>query len=147
MIVIDRVVKKLIQLGYDPEKKVEGTLSDVYNIARGHLHGLVLFSGRVIANSGFISVLENDHLYVTSSKIDKECSLYISPLWKRTKEEYIRMYGVQTNDHIRIEDKVIGNIDNFSLIVEDARERPVAIFEFQKRGNMLYVPRKSDGEE
>ena len=140
-----RVVKRLVDFGYDPERSVKGTPTDVYNIARGHLNGLVLFGGRVIAKAGFMTVLENDHLFVTNSKVDKEYSLYISPLWKRIKEEYIRMYEVQTNDNISIEEKVIGNIDGFSLIVEDARQRPVATFEFYKKKNeMLYVPKRSN---
>ncbi len=139
-----RVIKKLNSLGYDPERSAKGTSTDVYNIARGHLNGLVLFSGRVVAKAGFTTLLENDHLHVTNFKVDEERSLYISPLWKRIKEEYIRMSCVQTNDNIRIEDKVIGHIDSFSLIIEDARRRPVATFEFyKKKSEMLYVPRKS----
>ena len=139
-----RVVKKLDGLGYDSERSVKGTTADVYNIACGHLDGLVLFSGRVVAKAGFTTVLENDHLYVANYNADKERSLYISPLWKRIKVEYIRMGGVQTNDNIRIEKKVIGHIDSFSLIIEDARRRPVATFEFYKKDSeMLYVPKKN----
>lgn len=138
----ERVVKKLLELGYDPEKKVNGTSADVYNICKGHLQGLMLFNGRIIADSGFTVVLEDEHLYITNQKVDKENYLFISPLEKRIDVEYISMGGIQLNDHIHVNEKVISTIDSFSLIVEDVRRRPVATFEFWKKGEMLYVPKR-----
>lgn len=86
-------------------------------------------------------MLEDDQICITTSKVDEMRSLYIHPLEKRIKEEYIRM-NVQTSDNIVVEEKVIGNFDAFYLSIRDFREHPVASFEFRKEGGMLYVPKR-----
>lgn len=141
----EHIQQKLLEMGYVPEKATPATPTDVYALFEKHLSGLVLFSGRVIArNLGFTVVLENENMSITTSKIDEERSLYINPLEKRIREEYIRVNGILNNDKIRVEEKVIANLDAFYLSIEDARENKVASFEFQKNGGMLYVPKRSE---
>ena len=138
------LAEKLGTLGYDYEQKVKGTPIDVANICRGHLKGLILLNGRVEAHSGFSTVLEDAHLYAAYSKVGDQGALYISPLQKRIKEEYIRVGGIQISDYIEVlPERVVSNLDSFSLVIKDAREHLVARIEFFKREHeMLYVPKK-----
>lgn len=139
------VIQKLTTLDYNPEKVTEATTTDVTALFGRYLGGVVLFSGRVIAKSlGFAAVLEDKNMCVTTSKVDEERSLYIFPLEKRIKEEYIRVNGIQTTDTILLEEKKISELDAFYLFVEDARKLPIASFEFHKEGGMLYVPKRKE---
>ena len=141
---IPGVVKKLEGLQHAPENAILATPTDVNNLFRLYLGGLVLFSGRVTAKSGFTVVLEDEQICITTCKVDEERSLYIHPLEKRIKGEYIRMNGIQTNDTIQIEEKIIRDLDAFYLAIRDFRNNQVASFEFRKEGRMLYVPKRSN---
>ena len=98
----ERVRQKLLELGYDPERKEKATSTDVYALFKQYLGGLVLFSGRVVAKSDIIMILEDENMYITTTELEDTCSekagkkrsLYISPLEKRIKTEYIRMYNL-----------------------------------------------------
>jgi|SRR3989338_3725973 len=141
---IPRVVKNLADLQYAPENATLATPIDVCALFRQYLGGLVLFSGRVVANSGFTVVLEDEQMCVTTCKVDEERSMYIHPLEKRIKGEYIRMDSIQTNDTVQIEEKIIRDLDTFYLIIRDFRKNIVASFEFRKDGRMLYVPKRAN---
>ena len=116
---IPGVVKKLEGLQHAPENAILATPTDVNNLFRLYLGGLVLFSGRVTAKSGFTVVLEDEQICITTCKVDEERSLYIHPFEKKIRD-----------------------LDAFYLIIRDFRKNQVASFEFRKEGGMLYVPKK-----
>lgn len=137
----EKVKQKLMELRYDPRQSEVATPTDIYTIFRKHLGGLILFSGKAVARSGHITVLEDENICVATSGTGSNRSLYINPLEKRIKEEYISIYDIQLQDNITINEQKISNLDAIILAITDIRQMPIVTFEFYKKGEMLYIPR------
>ena len=133
------VQQKLLEMGYDAEKKQPGSCTDVHTISEGHLEGLVLFSGRVVAKDNIFHALQDNYLLINNVCSGNLVSLYISPLEKRFENDGICFKDIQPTDR-RYIDAVSSN--SFNLVIEDVRKRNLAVFEFFVKGEMLYVPKR-----
>src|SRR3989344_3330650 len=137
------VPRKLLELGYDPERSVSGKPTDVYNISSGHLEGLFLFGGRVVATNNIKTVLEDGCLTVSNVCNRNVVSLYINHLEKRFDDEGISLKDIRPHDRKYIDPaRTSQDLGTFCLVVEDARKNNIATFEFWTKGEMLYVPKR-----
>ncbi len=163
----EKVAQKLLELGYDSARSEEANFGNLVAISRGYMGGLVLFDGDVVYRDrvrvvirdgeGRITIngsrtensnsLYGDFLQRTLDKntvIDPKSgyfsSLYVTPLNKVFKEEGICLDFITPHDIIYVDGI---RKDLFTLVFEDLRRNRFATFEFQKKGEMLYVPKKS----
>ncbi len=134
------IQQKLLGMGYDAEKRQPGSSTDVHTISEGHLEGLVLFSGRVVARDNIFHAFQDNYLLVNNVRTENRVSLYISPLEKRFENDGLCFKDIQPTDRRYIE---VVSSNSFNLVIEDVRKRNLAIFEFFAKGEMLYVPKKS----
>ena len=134
-----QVQQKLLEMGYDAEKIQPGSHTDVHTISEGHLEGLVLFSGRVVARDNIFHALQENYLLVNNVRSENLVSLYISPLEKRFENDGLCFKDIQPTDRRYIE---VVSSNSFNLVIEDVRKRNLAVFEFFVKGEMLYVPKR-----
>ncbi len=162
----DKLVSKLMELGYDTQKREKAAHNNLIAISRGYLGGLVLFEGEVVARDKCITIVRDDggKITFTGSKtenpnslyggllentLEKDTvvdprsgyfsSLYIGPLNKRFKEEGVCLDFICPQDNIYVDGV---RKDRFTLVFEDVRKKRIASFEFWVKGEMLYVPKR-----
>ncbi|MDP3698209.1 MAG: hypothetical protein Q8R47_01340 [Nanoarchaeota archaeon] len=159
----DWVAKKLLELGYDQERKENATYGNLISISRGYLGGLILLEGIVVARDRLSVPICDKNIAVSGFRTQNSNSLYgdlfekksddvvidlqlgyfstlsISPLEKRFDGEGVCLDYISPSDRIYV-GKVRKN--TFTLVFEDIRKNRVASFEFWTKGEMLYVPRK-----
>ncbi len=133
------IQQKLLEMGYDAEKVQPGSYTDICTISEGHLEGLVLFSGRVVARDNIFHALQDNYLLVNNVRTESRVSLYISPLEKRFENDGLYFKDIQPTDRRYIE---VVSSNSFNLVIEDVRKRNLAVFEFFVKGEMLYVPKR-----
>lgn len=140
----ETVQKKLLELGYDPERSEAGSYTDVFAISQGYLKGVALFSGRVVSNI-VTTILDDNYLMASSVRDENLVSMYIGPLEKIFQEEDICLKDMHPSDKRYIDlARTSQELGTFCLVVEDVRKNNIATFEFWIRGKMLYVPKRAD---
>jgi hypothetical protein len=142
----DQVRQTLSALGYDPAegKKIMLSLLPDYmvslcNDSAEQYGGLLLFDGLVKVHCGYKTILADEQMTISGSQVAEAKSLFIKPLEKRIKEEYvqlenineIRMTGMWRTQHrtpLTFEVELIG--------------RSTVSLELWLANGMLYVPGK-----
>ena len=165
----ERIRQKLLELGYDAERREEANDKNLIAISRGFLEGLVLFEGDIIYRDGKIRVVlrdEENAITISGSRTENSnslygdffqrtlgkdtvidprsgyfSSLYVTPLYRRFREEGVCLDFIIPSDRIYV-DGIRNGL--FTLVFEDVRKNCFATFEFQKKGEMLYIPKQSN---
>ncbi len=161
----ENVQRKLLELGYDPERTENATRANLIAISRGYLEGLILFDGRVIARDRLVVPVADNNLTITGFKTQNSNSLYgdlfeskssdvrvidprlgyfstlyVNPLEKRFPGDGVHLDYISPSDRVFVADD---RKNTFTLIIEDLRKNRLASFEFWTKGEMLYVPKKA----
>lgn len=148
------LTQKLLSVEYDFGRKREGSPEDVLGMCRGYFVGVFFFSGTVIVRNDINVFLggEGNHVLVSNRRNINVTSLHINPIKKIEElegkakdlkdilEDRAVYLDIQPTDNLYI-DGIKNNA--FCLVIEDARKRKLAAFEFLKEGEMLYVPKKN----
>ena len=160
----EKVQQKLLELGYDHERREKATYPNLISISRGYLGGLILFEGRVIARDRCRSMVDDKNVAITGfrtqdsnslyedileKKLDENTvvdprsgyfsTLYISPLERKFEGEGICLDYICPSDRIYVANY---RKNTFILVIEDLRKNRLASFEFCTNGAMLYVPKR-----
>ena len=157
----DKLVHKLVELGYEPQKREKAVHANLIAISRGYLGGLVFFEGEVTALDKCRTNLRDDEIIVTGSRTENSNSLY-GDIFKNTLEKdtvvdprsgyfsslYIRSLHRKEEciclDFICPQDTISfhGVQNRFTLVFEDIRKKRIASFGFWAKWEMLYVPKR-----
>ena len=164
----ENVQRKLLELGYDPERTENAAYGNLIAISRGYLSGVILLEGIVVARDRISVPICDKNIAVSGSRTQNSNSLYgdlfekksdeevvidprsgyfstlsISPLEKRFSGEGVHLDYISPSDRIYVTD---ARKNTFTLVIEDIRKNRIASFEFWIKGEMLYVPKRSNPE-
>lgn len=148
----DKVQQNLLELSYNPKESHKIMLSmlpeyifSLCNENAQYYGGVLLFDGLVkMRCGGFGTNLADERMTISGSQVGEMKSLFIKPLERRIREEYVRMEDIQNIKMTKMLRTQHRTPLGFEITFTSGH--PV-LLDFWLINGMLYVPAKTKSKE